>query len=492
MSKPRITHIFSGAPKDAETTRRMAVAKQSWAKAAGVYGDWRDRDLSDVPFTRDARSIGDPSPLPFIHDMVWQTMDCGDDDIILITNADVGVHKDIGDELVALCSAHGACYAYRWDFDRLELPLETKEQIAKGRWYVGCDAFAFTKRWWNANKDQLPDFVLGRECWDWILRVLIIETGGVELQKAIFHEKHVSPWKQGRLYQPGNVYNRSFARAWLTVRNIPLREIANAPFKPMTWTLPERKAPETTAATGMDVLIVLGKGSKWQDNELKYCLRSLEKHAKNMGRVFLIGQDPGFLNPEHVTILKREDVQHNREYRIAEQIIYASEKLPLSEHFLWVNDDTFLLEDTDISTYPYYNDGELGPKWARTKPGGYRVALMQTDAQLKARGLPTRNYEIHVPIIYSRRGLANPVVRKLAQISAKTPFGMTFRSVYCNVLGVIAGPAYKDMKLGNVSTAAELQLKTRGRHCFSIGDGLTDDAKGYLDTLFPAKSKYEL
>ena len=492
MSKTNIIHISSGSPKDADTIRRCALAKTSWEREQLHHVGWIERDLSQHQFIRDAKSVGDTAALPFIHDMI-DAANAGDDDIIFITNADICVYRGIGDEITKLCKAHGACYAYRWDFDKLDTLLDTKEEIAKGRWYVGCDAFAFTKRWWKANKHAYPDFVLGRECWDWIMRALITETGGVELQKAIYHEKHVSPWKQGRLYQPGNIYNRSYARAWLNERNLPLREITNAPYKPVVWkTVRPVTQQEAHAPLGMDVLIVLGTGSKWQNNELKYCLRSLEKHAKNMGRIFVVGQDPGFLNPETVTVVKRADGGTNKEHRIAEQIAWAADKLPMTEHFLWVNDDTFFMQDTDITTYPYYNDGELAAKWARTKTGGYRVALTQTDAQLRAHKLPTKNYEIHVPIIYSRRGFTQVIIKKLLNLSSRVPFGMTFRSLYCNALGIKPGPAYKDMKLGNVATKAEAAAKVAGRHCFSIGDGWLDDAKGFLQETFPNKSKYEI
>lgn len=520
MSKPKIIHIYSGAPKDDETKRRYALAKASWNAAESYYKNWIECDLSNTQFPRNATKIGDPAPLPFIHDMVNEAIaGAGDSDIIFLTNADICVYPEIGDEIARICEDKGSCYAYRWDFERLDALL-TKEDIPKGRWYIGCDGFAFTKKWWTTWSGNYPDFVLGRETWDWIMRALISETGGGELQKAIYHETHQSPWKIGRLYQPGNLYNRSYARAWLEERGLALREIANAPFNKVEWKSkvilaktvyvkdgprhapmpatkswglfsPKRQEPESYAPLGLDVLIVLGRGSKWENNELRYCLRSLEKHAKNMGRIYVVGQDPGFLNPEHVTMVKREDFGRNKEHNIAEHCAWAAEKLPITEHFLWVNDDMFFLQDTDISTYPYYNDGELQPKWERAKPGGYRVALTQTDAQLKAHRKPTRNYEVHVPIIYSRRGFSQPEIKRFLNLASKVPFGMTFRSVYCNVLGIKPGPDYRDMKLGNVATAEELKAKTQGRHCFSIGDGLTDDAKKYFLELFPDKSRFE-
>lgn len=37
----------------------------------------------------------------------------------------------------------------------------------------------------------------------------------------------------------------------------------------------------------MDILYVIGRGSKWENNELRYSLRSLEKNGINVGNIFI-------------------------------------------------------------------------------------------------------------------------------------------------------------------------------------------------------------
>lgn len=474
----------------------MQYAQHTWDVVA-AYSGASVTKLQWLNAGRNGTSIGDPAPVPFIHDMINDAADKTPDNngIIVLTNSDIGIVGTFYKDVTVACQKHGAIFCHRWDFPKLDFAprIWTREDVAKGKWYIGADAFAFTKQWWLDHKHDLPDFVLGRECWDWVLRVLIQETGGIELEKSIFHEKHESTWKKGRLYQPGNVYNRSYARAWLTLRNLPLKEIEHAPFNKVVWPVivPSIKAaPAIPAVQPIDVLITLGQGSKWDNNELRYCLRSLEKHAKNIGNVFVVGCDPGFLNPATVGVYPRADVGGtNKEHRIAEQIAWAADKLPMTESFLWVNDDTFFLGDTDITAYPYYHFQTLQDKWGRTKQGGYRVALMQTDAQLRGRNLPTHNFEIHLPILYTRKGFSQ--LGHWLDLSSKVPCGMTFRSIYCNVLGIKPGPDYTDMKIGTAVTSEELAMKARGRHAFSIGDGLSPEAKTYFDKLYPTKSKYE-
>jgi hypothetical protein len=185
--------------------------------------------------TRSAKSIGDVE-LPFIHDMLDKAaLGADDNDVLLITNADISFVPGLGRELIDQCSRDGACYAYRWDFPLVVTHIG-REEITKAKWYVGCDLFAVTAKWWRENREELPPFVIGRECWDWVFRKLIDIKGGTEIQKAIYHEKHASPWEVNRSL-PGNLHNRSYARRWLAMHKIPLAEIANEPYVPVKWPL---------------------------------------------------------------------------------------------------------------------------------------------------------------------------------------------------------------------------------------------------------------
>ena len=114
---------------------------------------------------------------------------------------------------------------------------------------------------------------------------------------------------------------------------------------------------------------------------------------------------------------------------------------------------------------------------------------MQTEAQLIAKNLPTITFEIHCPIRYSKAKFLD--MKAWIDLSARVPYGLTFRSIYCNVLG-IAPTNLPDMKIGNAATKEELQLKIGDRDVFSIGDGLSDDAKEWFSARFPAESRYEL
>ena len=44
-----------------------------------------------------------------------------------------------------------------------------------------------------------------------------------------------------------------------------------------------------------DLVIPLGMGSIWQDNEIRYCIRSFVKYFSQLGKIFIVGSHPDFL-----------------------------------------------------------------------------------------------------------------------------------------------------------------------------------------------------
>ena len=45
----------------------------------------------------------------------------------------------------------------------------------------------------------------------------------------------------------------------------------------------------------MDIVIPLGTGSRWQNNELRFALRSIEKYLTGYDKIFIIGECPSYL-----------------------------------------------------------------------------------------------------------------------------------------------------------------------------------------------------
>jgi len=240
-TSPVIQHVFSHTiPGDIETLRRYGFARSTWYREYRASPSrWRPIPVSDGQLSRDGKSsLGDLAPVPFIRDLIQEGVKNSEaGDIIFLTNSDVCFVPGITEKLLRLIAKHGAAFSYRWDFPAPMLaPVLTERGLERGTWYLGCDAFAFSVEWWAKNGQKFPDMVLGRHCWDTVMRGLMKLEGGVNLPAAIYHEVHRSFWNfRGAAWRDslaGNIHNAALARKffqefncggndWRTAEDVP-------------------------------------------------------------------------------------------------------------------------------------------------------------------------------------------------------------------------------------------------------------------------------
>ena len=237
----------------------------------------------------------------------------------------------------------------------------------------------------------------------------------------------------------------------------------------------------------IDVLYVLGSGSKWNNQELRYSLRSLCRFAPGIGRVFVVGCDPGFL--QNCSIHVVPDPTKTKEYNLVYQILWVCQNSEIGENFLRVDDDTFLVAPIDAETYPYYSTGSLDSKIEHARAPRYRTALTLTRDKLLSLGKPTVSFEPHAPIVLNRvrfKGLL-----EYWDESRRLKCGYTLRSFYCNYYG-IRGTSMADCKMRFPHGPAEVKARLQGRHVFSIFDSAVALGVGeVLAEMFPEKCRFE-
>jgi hypothetical protein len=102
----------------------------------------------------------------------------------------------------------------------------------------------------------------------------------------------------------------------------------------------------------MDVVYILGKGSPRNDLELLFSIRSLKKHMKDMGRVYIVGERPTWIRG--VGHIPCPDPYEKHWQNALYKIKKACEYEPISETFLLMNDDFFMLQDFTGADYPFY------------------------------------------------------------------------------------------------------------------------------------------
>ena len=237
---------------------------------------------------------------------------------------------------------------------------------------------------------------------------------------------------------------------------------------------------------GKDIVIPLGKGSRWNDNELRYCLRSIERFMPR-SRVFIVGHRPKWVkNVIHIPFTDNPDYEA-KERNIKNKFLAACDHPELSEDFWAFNDDYFILQKPP-ARYPYFYDKCLSSKIA-TRPfkDHYQYAQINTYETLKNLGYTTLNYDVHFPILYNKTKFRE--VMDLYDWNIQ--HGYVVKSLYCNTLE-IKGTQTQDCKLTRRRLLADLQKWTKGKLMFSIGDGaINGQLERFLRITFPYPSKYE-
>jgi hypothetical protein len=238
----------------------------------------------------------------------------------------------------------------------------------------------------------------------------------------------------------------------------------------------------------IDIVLPLGKGSPFNNMELKYCLRSVEKYLKNYRNIYIIGEKPDWLtNVIHIPFEEKQG--DYKEKRIMLKVLAACDLPEVSPEFLFMNDDHFLRATVEADKYPYYYNGNL-VDWESKKKmwDPYKQAIQNTLSYLIKNELPARHYDIHTPVLYDKELFKNVMGRYDWDIKA----GYVIKSLYCNTLN-IAGTPLKDCKISESLHRFGIANLIYNRPVFSIGDGGMNGAmKEWLEEFYPNKSRYEL
>lgn len=245
----------------------------------------------------------------------------------------------------------------------------------------------------------------------------------------------------------------------------------------------------------MDILYILGTGSKWNNNELRYSLRSIEKFGKNVGNVYLVGYNPGFLsNKVNIVYAKDKYKSLQKAKNILTHICFATDYFNLDD-FLVSSDDHFYIKETDFNSYPYFSKGLLPKNPDMSKSPVYKKTLKDTRDLLEINGYTYYAFNQHGNTHISRQAIG--YAKDIIESSYNTAYGCEPTCIILNVLY-----HYKkfpivernDVKIFKDFVDKETLLKQlKDREVFSISDqSLKLGMAECLQELFPYKSKYEL
>jgi hypothetical protein len=249
---------------------------------------------------------------------------------------------------------------------------------------------------------------------------------------------------------------------------------------------------ENLKTDGIDVVYVLGTGSHWNNNEIRFSLRALEKNLKRYRNVYVVGQCPGWLkNIIHIPFT--DELKENADGNIARKVLRVCQEADLSDRFLFINDDHLIMISTEAVGIPPYHKGDL-----TTRPASYfqdsfwRGRLFRTRNTLVEKGLSTLHYDCHVPMVFDK----NLFPEAIGKFDFENNIGYTMKSMYGNVVHGWNAPRLAGEKVTvfkQINTEKVLQRRVAGRQFVAFNDeGLNAVLKMWLYKTFPEQSGFEI
>jgi len=241
------------------------------------------------------------------------------------------------------------------------------------------------------------------------------------------------------------------------------------------------------AATGpVDVVIPLGTGSRHGDAELRYALRSIERHVENLGRVWVIGHRPAWLRGvEH---LPADDADSCKDRNILAKIEAAC-RAGVSERFLFWSDDQVILRPLAFLQFGPYTWGDAPA--ANGKANRWHRRLAATGDWLRRQGFSCWHGDTHTPIPMERERLLE--LAELCREDWWRDDGFTIGTWYLNA-AELQPAALGDRKatVEGYCRSEEIRKRLAGRWFLGFNDaGFTRELRGLLDELFPDRSQFE-
>lgn len=212
----------------------------------------------------------------------------------------------------------------------------------------------------------------------------------------------------------------------------------------------------------MDIVYILGRGSIANNLELRYSMRSLERYCQDLGKIYVVGEQPEFISDDAHIIA--EDQFKKPWQNALHKMREACKDERISDEFLLMNDDFFAFGEFASSELPFYfnrrgDGGVNGPK----------------DFAVHAPLRIKKDWYLQMPLTPDMNGHYSP------------------RSFYCNFYKAPPTP-YRDVviRMGEGMPSIEEQI---GDSLFATIDDVTmNDAefRQFMEEVYPEKSTFEI
>jgi len=253
---------------------------------------------------------------------------------------------------------------------------------------------------------------------------------------------------------------------------------------------------EETATTPIDVVFPLGKGSVWENAELRYALRALEANFLDLGQVWVVGHKPEWLTGA-IWLDVPDKHRHSKDANLIDKLLACchDRQHALSPRFVRSSDDELIILPSRAADLRPYHARDLKERLPTPEfwEGGWKQRLRATARYLKRQGFPTLHFDTHLPKLYDRE--------LFQRIMASSPYaaddGFCIDTLYCNQAGYVDPPLQKGFKATFEKATAEFSLeevraRIAGKRFLGYNDaGLSAALKTVLQEMFPQPSRFE-
>lgn len=217
----------------------------------------------------------------------------------------------------------------------------------------------------------------------------------------------------------------------------------------------------------VDVVIPLrDKPSVYDDEELRYSLRSIDKHM-DVRDVWVVGQPRGWLSVNWIPATDAGSTRYNSAYR---KIMKACYNPYVSDPFVLFNDDFFLLKR--LNEIPDYYDGTLKDRIKTT--GGEYFKMLKKSLDYS----DGKNYAVHTPVVIHK------------ELFKRIPEGVSYRVVYGS-MSDNKKEQLTDPKIYDKEHHMEFRKWVRDKWMFSASEFSFAFLMKEMGRLYPEKSRWE-
>lgn len=239
----------------------------------------------------------------------------------------------------------------------------------------------------------------------------------------------------------------------------------------------------------IDIVIPLGSGSSFDNDELRIALRSIERNVPNAGKIFVVSDNaPKWLR--NVEILNVSDFfTNNKDANLFNKVLTAALNPRLSQNFILWSDDQVALKPIDGSRLRVWNNRGSGS--FRDDKRRWHRRMTATFERLKSIGKTLDyNWDSHTPHLQNK----DDVIRVLSAVDYATTPGFCLDTLLLGSVGAPKGSEQSGVKLTAESETPPDGWKLENSDKWFVGYNDAAFQTGLREELFrqfPQPSRWE-